>query len=212
MFFALFRSPAGGRLLAATFACALAAASVLGGCKRSQPAEEEAPIDQATIPFSNADQLRPLNPTQYEVLQLAEVKQAGLSDSACLELIQLARKSGQPFSDGDSIAQLLGAGESPDMVLQLARMGELGVWSGQVLAMHLANIPDSIILDVARRRAAGEPSLSGDMIAQLRDAGYTQAQITELLDKGTTDPEAQKILDYHHRATAQFVRNSRRRH
>jgi hypothetical protein len=211
MFFALFRSPARGRLLAAFFACALAAVSLLGGCKRSEPAQE-APIDQATIPFSNADELRPLNPTQYEVLQLAEVKQAGLSDSDCLELVQLARKSGQPFSDGDSIAQLLGAGESPDMVLQLARMGELGVWSGQVLAMHLANIPDAIILDVARRRAAGEPSLSGDMLAQLRDAGYTQAQITALLDKGTTDAEAQKILDYHHRATAQFVRNSRRRH
>jgi len=191
--------------------CALATLAA-GGCKRTQPAEE-APIDQATTPFSNSDQLRPLNPTQYEVLQLTAVKQAGLSDAACLELIQLARKTGQPFSDGDSIAELLGAGESSDMVLTLARMGQLGVWSGQVLAMHLANIPDAIILDVARRRAAGESSLSGDMLAQLRDAGYTQTQITELLDKGTTDAQAQQILDYHRRATAHgFVRNGRRRH
>jgi hypothetical protein len=92
-------------------------------------------------------------------------------------------------------------------------MGQLGVWSGQVLAMHLANIPDPIILDVARRRAAGEPSLSGDMLAQLRDANYTQSQITDLLDKGTTDTQAQQILDYHSRATAHgFVRNGRRRH
>jgi len=192
--------------------CALATVAAAGGCKRTQPAEE-APIDQATTPFSNSDQLRPLNPTQYEVSQLTELKQAGLSDAACLELIQLARKTGQPFSDGDSIAELLGAGESSDMVLTLARMGQLGVWSGQVLAMRLANIPDAIILDVARRRAAGEASLSGDMLAQLRDAGYTQTQITELLDKGTTDAQAQQILDYHRRATAHgFVRNGHRRH
>jgi hypothetical protein len=194
------------------FGFALAAFLAAGGCQRTQPAEE-APIDQATTPFSNADQLRPLNPSQYEVAQLTEVKQAGLSDGACLELIQLARKTGQPFSDGDSISQLLGAGESPDMVLALARMGELGVWSGQVLAMHLANIPDAIILDASRRRAGGEPSLSGDMLAQLRDAGYTQSQITELLDKGTTDAQAQQILDYHRRATAHgFVHNGHRRH
>jgi hypothetical protein len=209
--FAPSRRPA-RRLFAAIFACALAAVVAAGGCKHTQPAEE-APIDQAATPFSNSDELRPLNPTQYEVLQLTAVKQAGLSDAACLELIQLARKTGQPFSDGDSISELLGAGESPDMVLTLARMGQLGVWSGQVLAMHLANIPDPIILDVARRRAAGEPSLSGDMLAQLRDANYTQSQITDLLDKGTTDTQAQQILDYHSRATAHgFVRNGRRRH
>ena len=194
------------------FSCALAALLAAGGCKRTQPAEE-APIDQATTPFSNADQLRPLNPTQYEVAQLTEVKQAGLTDAACLELIQLARKTGQPFSDGDSISELLGAGESPDMVLTLARMGELGVWSGQVLAMHLANIPDSLILDASRRRAAGEVSLSGELIAELLDAGYTQSQVTALLDKGTTDAQAQQILDYRRRALAHgFVHNGRRRH
>jgi hypothetical protein len=187
------RSPA----RAAIFACALAAAVACGGCKRSQPAEP-APIDQAT---------------QYEVLQLAEVKQSGLSDSDCLELIQLARKTGQPFSDGDSIAELLGAGESKDTVLTLARMNQLGVFSGQVLAMHLAKIPDPIILDVAQRRAANEPSLSGDTIAELLEAGYTQAQVTGLLDKGTTDAEAQPILDYRHRASAHdFVKNRGRSH
>jgi hypothetical protein len=200
------------RLFAVIFSCALAALLAAGGCKRTQPAEE-APIDQATTPFSNADQLRPLNPSQYEVAQLTEVKQAGLTDAACLELIQLARKTGRPFSDGDSISELLGAGESPDMVLTLARMGELGVWSGQVLAMHLANIPDSLILDASRRRAAGEVSLSGELIAELLDAGYTQSQVTALLDKGTTDAQAQQILDYRRRALAHgFVHNGRRRH
>jgi hypothetical protein len=207
-----YRSPAPRRLGVAILACALATAIVCGGCKRLQPAEP-APIDQATIPFSNADQLRPLNPTQYEVLQLAEVKQAGLSDSDCLELIQLARKTGQPFSDGDSIADLLGAGENKDTVLTLARMGQLGVYSGQVLAMHLAKIPDSLILDEAQRRAAGETSLSGDMLAQLLDAGFTHAQVTALLDKGTTDVQAQQILDARHRASAKgFVSNRRRSH
>jgi len=212
MAFAPSRSPARRRTCVLFFACALVAAVAVAGCKRAQPAED-APIDQATIPFSNSDQLRPLKPTQYEVLQLAAVKQAGLSDAACLELIQLARKTGYPFSDGDSISELLGSGESPDMVMTLARMGQLGVWSGQVLAMHLARIPDAMILDASRRRAAGETSLSGDMLAELLDAGYTQSQVTELMDRGTTDAQAQQILDYHERATAHgFVRNARRRH
>ena len=212
MAFAPSRSPARRHTHALLFACALAAAALVGGCRRAQPAED-APIDQATIPFSNSDQLRPLKPTQYEVLQLAAVKQAGLSDAACLELIQLARKTGYPFSDGDSISELLGSGESPDMVMTLARTGQLGVWSGQVLAMHLARIPDAMILDASRRRAAGETSLSGDMLAELLDAGYTQSQVTELMDRGTTDAQAQQILDYHERATAHgFVRNARRRH
>jgi hypothetical protein len=204
--------PARRRLRAALCFIVLGAVSLACGCKRSLPAEV-APIDSAAISFSNADQLRPLNLSQYEVLQLVELHQAGLSDSDCLELMQLARKSGQPFSDGDAIAQLLGAGESRDTVLTLARMDQLGVNTGDVLAMHLARISDTIILDVARRRAAGDTSLSGDMIAELLDAGYTQAQVTTLLDKGTTDAEAQQILDYHRRAIAHgFVSNRHRRH
>jgi len=183
---------------------------MFAGCKRAKPAEV-APIDSASITFTNADQLRPLNPSQYEVLQLVELRQAGLPESACLELIQIARTTGQPFSDGDAIAELLGAGESPDMVMQLARIGQLGVWSGQVLAMHLARIPDAIILDVAHRRAAGETSLSGETLADLLDAGYTQAQVTSLLDNGTTDAQAQQILDYKAHASAHGFQSARRR-
>jgi hypothetical protein len=196
----------------ATFIVALAAVGIFASCKRAKPAEP-APIDAASITFSNADQLRPLNPSQYEVLQLVELRQAGLPESGCLELIQIARTTGQPFSDGDSIAELLGAGESPDFVMQLARIGQLGVWSGQVLAMHLARIPDAMILDVAKRRAAGQTSISGELLAELIDAGYSQAQVTGLLDKGTTDAEAQQILDYKDRASAHgFVRAGHRRH
>jgi len=108
---------------------------------------------------------------------------------------------------------LLGAGESPDVVMQLARIGQLGVWSGQVLAMHLARIPDAMILDVAHRRAAGEASLSGEMLADLLDAGYSRSQVSGLLDKGTTDAQAQQILDYKDRSSAHgFVRAGHRRH
>jgi hypothetical protein len=200
-------------LALAPLSLALVSALAFIGCKTAKP-PEPAPIDSASVQFSNADQIRPLQPSQNEVLQLVAVRQAGLTDSNCLELLQLARKTNQPFSDGDAIAQLLGVGESPDTIMTLARMGELGPFSGEVLAMHLANIPDSIILDVARRRAAGQPSLSGDMIAELIEAGYTRAQVTMLLDKGTTDAEAQTILDYHSRASAHgFIRNGgRRRH
>lgn len=209
---ALSRPPIRVRLRAAIFALALATTVTFAGCKRAKPAEP-APIDSASMSFTNAGQLRPLNPSQYEVLQLVELRQAGLPESACLELIQIARQTDQPFSDGDAIAELLGAGESPDVVMQLARLGQLGVWSGQVLAMHLAKIPDAMILDVAHRRAAGEASLSGEMLAELLDAGYSQSQVTGLLEKGTTDAQAQQILDYKDRSSAHgFVRAGHRRH
>ena len=200
------------RFLSRFVACTatLVAFATLSGCKHEQPADLS-PLDQAGMWFSSVDELRGYHLTADEVSQLVEARQAGLTDANCVELVRLARRQHQSFTDGDGIAGLLNAGVSAQTVMELARLNQLGVWSGQALAMHLANLSDAIILEVAGRRAAGQPVLSGEKLAELRDAGYSESQLVELIERGTTDAQADQIIEAHNRSLGRgFV--SKRRH
>lgn len=162
--------------------------------------------------FSNVQELRGYNLTQAEVSELVEARQAGLSDENCMELVRLARERHQSFSDGDAIASLLDGGLSSQTIMELARLNQLGPWSGEALALHLAKLSDAIVLEVAGRRAAGQPVLSGEKLAELRDAGYNEAQLINLIEGGTTDEQADRIIEAHNRASGRgFVRQRRRR-
>jgi len=68
--------------------------------------------------------------------------------SSCLSL---PRSHSQPFTGGQPIADLLAAGSSEQTVLELARMGQLGLWAGQAQAMRLAGL--SRQSDFGRRAA-----------------------------------------------------------
>ncbi|HYB62436.1 MAG TPA: hypothetical protein VEH50_13275 [Methylomirabilota bacterium] len=193
------------------FAVVIASVLTLSGCKR-QPPTDLSPLDQAGMWFSNVQELRGYNLTQAEVSELVEVRQAGLNDENCLELVRLARGRHQSFSDGDAIASLLDAGLSSQTIMELARLNQLGPWAGEALAMHLAKLTDAVVLDVAGRRASGQPVLSGEKLAELRDAGYKEAQLIDLIERGTTDEQADRILEVHNRASGRgFVRQRGRR-
>ena len=192
------------------FAVVLASVFTLGGCKRKPPTDLS-PLDQAGMWFSNVQELRGYNLTQAEVSELVEARQAGLSDENCMDLVRLARGRHQSFSDGDAIASLLDGGLSSQTIMELARLNQLGPWAGEALALHLAKLSDAIVLEVAGRRAAGQPVLSGEKLAELRDKGFTEAQLIELIERGTTDEQADRIIEAHNRASGRgFV--SQRRH
>ncbi len=53
--------------------------------------------------------------------------------------------------------------------------------------MRLAGLSDQVILAVARRRAAGKPVLSGPSLTQLKNAGWNEAELLSLIDRGATD-------------------------
>jgi hypothetical protein len=101
----------------------------LAACKPAAQADatEQDKINQW---FVDLPELRTLNVSNAEIGELARGHQVGLSDPACLELIKLARSRKQPFTEGQPVADLLSAGVSEPAMLELARMNQLGIWSG----------------------------------------------------------------------------------
>jgi len=182
------------------------------GCKRLHRTDTR-PLDQAGMWFGSIQELRALEVTDAEVAELAKARQAGISDAACVELARIARGRKLPFSDGDAVAGLRQAGLGEPTVLALARSGQLGLWAGEAQAMHLAGLSDQILLAVARGRAAGQAVPSGSSLARLKDAGMGEAEMLDLIQRGTTEQQAQEMLEAHRRATssAGFVRYHRRR-
>ena len=179
----------------------------VAGCN-STPQVDTSPLDQAGALFNGVEQLRQLEVTDDEVRQIVLARQAGISDQNCVDLVQLARRRGQPFSDGEAIAGLMRAGAQESTVMVLARLNQLGIRAGEAQAMKLAGLSDEIVLALARRRNAGQPVLSSSKAAALRNAGLTNPQILSAIARGTTDAQADAIIAQRNRAAGgnRFVR------
>ena len=186
----------------AALLCLLAA---LPGCKMA-PKVDPSPLEQAGMYFNSIEQLRGLKLTEDEVTQLALARQAGITDQDCVDLINLARRRGQPFSDGQAIAGLMRAGFSESSVMTLARLNQLSGFAGEAQIMRLAGLSDEVILAMARRRNAGQPVLSSAKAAQLRNVQLTNPQILQAVNRGTTDAQADAIIAQRTRAAKTFTR------
>ena len=184
--------------------CLLGLFVALSGCN-TKPSEPS-PIEQATVYFNGIEQLRDLKLTENEVAQLALARQAGLSDQSCVDLMDIARRRGQPFSDGQAIAGLRRAGFSESSVMTLARLNQLSGFAGEAQIMRLAGLSDEVILAIARRRNAGQPVLSSAKAAQLRNVQLTNPQILQAVNRGTTDAQADAIIAQRTRAAKTFIR------
>jgi hypothetical protein len=179
---------------------------VLSGCK-SAPKVDSSPLEQAGMYFNNIAQLREFNLTQEEVDQLAQTRQAGLSDEDCVALINLARLHGQPFKEGEAIASLLRGGFQESSVMTLVRLDQVDI-AGEAQVLKLAGLSDDVVLALAGRRSAGQPVLSSAKTAELRNVQLTNSQIVEAVNRGTTDAEADAIIALHNRAAKGFIRQS----
>lgn len=184
----------------------------LGGCERFRRADTR-PLDEAGMWYRSIEELHGLDVTDAEVAELVKARQAGVSDAACVELVRIARGRKQPLASGDAVASLRRVGVSEATVLELARLDQLSLWAGEAQAMRLAGLSDLLLLAVARRRAAGQPVMSGVSLAQLKNAGFTEAQMLDAVGRGLTDQEIQAVLAARERAAASrgFVRYHRRR-
>jgi hypothetical protein len=190
----------------------MAAGLSLSGCNKIRKTDLT-PLDKAGIYFQNVDLFRALNVTDAEVQELIAARQGGVSDQTCLELIRIAHERKQSFVDGQGVSSLLGAGMQEATVLELDRLNQLGLQTGEALAMRLAHLSDRVILTIAQRRAAGMPALSGPMAAALQNAGFTEDQILAEINRGTTDADANAMIARRNTAAASqgFVRQPRRR-
>ncbi len=200
-----------GRALAALLVLAALAAVAGVGCKRLHPADT-APLGKAGMWFRSIEELRRLAISDAEVAELVKAREAGLSDAGCIELVRLARGHQQPFASGNAVADLRRVDVSEATILELARLDQLGVWAGEAQAIRLAGLSDRTLLAVASRRAAGQPVVTGPLLARLKNAEFSEAEILDLIERGTTDEQAQMILAARQRAAggSSFVRYHRR--
>ena len=197
---------------ALSVALVLLAVGLATGCRRLHRTDTT-PLDQAGMWFNRIEELRALDVTDAEVAELVKVRSAGVSDGACVELVRLARSRAQPFAGGDAIASLRQVGIGEPAILELAKLNQLGLWVGEAQAMRLAGLSENVLLTLARRRAAGQPALSGPSVAQLKNSGLSEAQLLELINRAATDEQAAELVVARQRAAnpTGFVRQRGRR-
>ena len=144
--------------------------------------------------------LKPLNVSNAEIGELQKAHDAGLSDTSAVALIKLAREHQKPFTDGQSIADLLAAGSTEQTALELARLNQLGLWAGQARVLRLAGLSDKTILAVAERRSQGLLVLSGEKLGELKNTGLSDATILSWVQRGISEQDASAYIKQHERA------------
>ncbi len=161
------------------------------GCKKHILTDYR-PLDRAGMWSSGLEQLKKLDTSDAEVSQLVKVKEARLSDDACVALVAAAHERKHPFASGDSTANLAGAGYSEAQILEIARADQLDAISGDAVALRLIGLSDSFVQFILQRRLQGRPTLDTPQIARLKNTGLTEKQILDQIKAGMTDAQADR--------------------
>ena len=172
-----------------------------------------APLDTAGMHADTIEQLHKYEVSDDEIQQVLTVARAGMSEQDCVEIIRIARSRHRSFAEAEPIAGLLGAGVKESSVLELLRMEQLALFGGEAEAMHLAGISDDVVLELARRKAKGEAAVSGSRLAELRNVGFSNTELMAVLQRGTTDRQAEQAIASRKYALSghSFVRQTGRR-
>src|SRR3984957_15670384 len=103
-------------------------------------------LDHAGMSYDAIKELKALHISQAEINEIAKVRRAGLSDSECVTLLRTSHLRNQPFTEGDAIAGLYQSGVAESTVMALVNLDQVGMGSGELQAIHLAGLPDEVIL------------------------------------------------------------------
>ncbi len=181
--------------------------SFAAGCKHVQPLDTK-PLDASGMSYDTIKKLESLQITAPEVAELARARNAGFSDASCIDLFQISHGRGEAFTSGEAVAGLIRVGMSEPSVLELARLNQLGLGVGELQAIRLTGLSDSIVLEVARHRAAGKSELSGVSLARMKNAGLRESTLLELARRGISDSQAAAIIAYrrHGASDAEILR------
>jgi hypothetical protein len=197
----------GPRLLLCAFLLVFA-----GGCGR-HPLTDYRALDQAGMFFGKVQELKALDTDDAEVAQLVKVKQAGISDDACVSLIRMAHDHQHAFASADAVVSLVRGGFSEPEILDMAQTDRIDTLSFDAVTVRLTGLSTSFVLNILHRRAQGLPTLSGAAIGRLKNTGLTESQILQRVNEGMTDEQAERESVTRERARNQtgFVRHYRRR-
>ena len=150
------------------------------------------PLDKSGMWSSNVEQLKKLNTSDTEVEQLTKMKQAGVSDDTCVQVIADAHNHEHPFASADSAVNLMNAGYSESIVLEMTKVDQLDKLSTDAVMLRLVGLSDPSVDAILHRRMKGQRTLSSAEIGRLKNTGLTEGQIMERINRGMTDPEADK--------------------
>jgi hypothetical protein len=150
------------------------------------------PLDQSGMWSSNVEQLKQLNTSDTEVGQLTKMKQAGVSDDACVQVIADAHSHQHPFSSADSAVNLMHAGYTESVILEMTNVDQLDNLSGDAVMLRLVGLSDPAVDTVLHKRMKGQRTMSSAEIGRLKNTGLTEAQIMERINRGMTDAEADR--------------------
>jgi hypothetical protein len=177
------------------------------GCKHVQPLDTK-PLDASGMSYDTIKRLESLKITAPEITGLARARNAGFSDASCIEIFQISHGRGETFVSGESVAGLIRVGMTERSVLELARLNQLGLGSGELQAIRLTGLSDSIVLEVARHRATGKAELSGASLASMKNSGLRESTLLELARRGISDSQAAAIIAYrrHGASDAEILR------
>ncbi|HEY0702935.1 MAG TPA: hypothetical protein VGD60_09230 [Candidatus Acidoferrales bacterium] len=153
------------------------------------------PLDRAGMSYDAIKELKSLHISPAEIPQIAKVRSAGLSDEECVTLLRTTHLQGQPFTSGDAVAGLYQSGVSEPTVMALVNLDQVGLGSGELQAMHLAGLPDALILGIARDRANGKSTLSGAALGTMRNLRIDNATLLQLVQRGTPESDGRLIIE-----------------
>lgn len=163
----------------------------VSGCEK-HPLTDYRPLDEAGMWSSNVEQLKKLNTSDLEVAQLVRLKQAGISDDACITLVTGAHQRQRLFTSADSAINLTRAGYGEPVILEIAKTDQLDTISGDAVMLRLVGLSDSAVDWILHRRLKGQPTMSSAEIGRLKNTGLTEKQILERINQGMTDAQADK--------------------
>src|SRR5260370_35974499 len=109
---------------------------------------------------SNVEQLKTLNTSDAEVAQLVKLKQAGISDDACVTLITDARQRQHLFISADPAVNLARAGYTEPGLLEIAKVHQLDIINGDAVMLRLVGLSDAAVALILHRGSKGQPTIS----------------------------------------------------
>ena len=132
-----------------------------------------------------------------------------------MTLVAEAHKRLHPFTSADSAVNLAHAGYTEPVILEIAKVDQLDIISGDAVMLRLVGLSDSAVDLILHRRLKGQPTMSSAEIGRLKNTGLTEKQILERIHQGMTDAQADKEAAFReatrNHANTGFVRTHGRR-
>ena len=150
------------------------------------------PLDKAGMFSSNVEELKKLDTSDQEVAELVKLKQAGIGDDACVTMVSEAHLRHHLFTSADSAVNLVRAGYSETLILEIDKSDQLDVISGDAVMLRLVGLSDSAVDTILHRRMKGLRTLNSAEIGRLKNTGLTEKQIMERINEGMTDAQADR--------------------